>query len=115
MVQVTSSEDKAVVMTTLLSEGKDIGSLLMDIENKKEYIRIMEDEHRRKQSEEQEDYPHSNDTLKASDWPAAELDGGERAGIEGFDQPDQTMTEIKQGSLFKRRTRDRKSARKNGH
>lgn len=38
MIQVTSSEDKMVVMTTLLLEGNDIESLLIDIENKKEYI-----------------------------------------------------------------------------
>jgi len=117
MVQVTSSEDKAVVMTTLLSEGNDIGSLLIDIENKKEYIQILEDEHRRyKHSVEQGDYPHFNDTLKVSDWPAAELDDGERADVDGFNQPDQEMTETKQESFFKKRARsDRKSARKNGH
>jgi hypothetical protein len=67
MIQVISSEDKTIVMTTLLLEGNDIKSLLIDIKNKKEYIQILEDEHRRyKHSVKQRNYSHFNDTLKVS-------------------------------------------------
>ena len=115
IVQVTSSENKTIVITTLLSENKNIESLLINIKNKKEYIRIIEDKHRRKQFEKQENYSHFNNTLKISDWSAAELDNRKRVDIEEFNQSDQTITEIKQESLFKRKIRNRKSARKNDY
>lgn len=46
-MQVIFSEDKTIIMTIMLLKGNDIESLLMNIKNKKEYIRILKDEHRR--------------------------------------------------------------------
>lgn len=114
MVQVSSSEDKAVVTTGLLSEGgNDIGSLLMDIENKKEYIQILEEEHRScKQALEEGGFCQFDDAVKHTDWPVAELEGNEDA--EGYDQADQEMTETKQESFFKKKLRS-KASRRNGH
>lgn len=116
MVQVTSSEDKAVVTTSLLSEGgNDIGSLLMEIENKKEYIQILEEEHRLyKQALDEGGYCQFDDVEKTKDWPIAELEDNKNAA--DHDQADQEMTEAKQESLFKKKMRsDRKASRRNGH
>ncbi len=117
MVQVTSSEDKAVVMSGLLSEGNDIGSLLMDIENKKEYIQILEEEQRHYRQQQNEGaHPPFEDVLKIKDWPVAELEGKDRSDAEGHLQVDQEMAESKQEAVYKKRPRfDRKSSRKNGH
>lgn len=45
-MQVTFDEDKAIIMTTMLLEDNNIGSLLINIKNKKEYMRILKNEHR---------------------------------------------------------------------
>lgn len=85
IIQVTSSEDKTIVMTTLLLEGKNIKSLLIDIKNKKEYIQILEDEHRQyKHFVKQENYSHFNNILKILDWFVVKLDDEKSINVNRF-------------------------------
>lgn len=85
IIQVTSSEDKTIVMTTLLLEGKNIKSLLIDIKNKKEYIQILEDEHRQyKHFVKQENYSHFNNILKILDWFVVKLDDEKPINVNRF-------------------------------
>lgn len=85
IIQVTSSEDKTIVMTTLLLEGKNIKSLLINIKNKKEYIQILEDEHRQyKHFVKQENYSHFNNILKILDWFVVKLDDEKPINVNRF-------------------------------
>lgn len=85
IIQITSSEDKTIVITTLLLKDNNIESLLINIENKKEYIRILKDEHRQyKQSKKQENYSHFNDTLKILNWLATKLNDKNRINVDKF-------------------------------
>jgi len=85
IIQITSSEDKTIVMTTLLLEGKNIKSLLIDIKNKKEYIQILEDEHRQyKHFVKQENYSHFNNILKILDWFVVKLDDEKSINVNRF-------------------------------
>jgi len=117
IIQVISSENKTIVITTLLSEDNNIESLLINIENKKKYIQILKNEYRRyKHSVKQKNYSHFNNTLKISNWSAVELDDRKRADIDRFNQSNQKIIEIKQKLFFKKKARfDRKSARKNNY
>ena len=72
-------------MTTLLLEGKNIKSLLIDIKNKKEYIQILEDEHRQyKHFVKQENYSHFNNILKILDWFVVKLDDEKSINVNRF-------------------------------
>lgn len=81
MIQVSFSEDKAIVTTNLLSKNdNDIESLLMNIENKKEYIQILKKKHRSyKQALDENKYCQFDDAMKHKDWFVAEFEDNENA------------------------------------
>jgi len=85
IVQVISSEDKTIVITTLLLENNNIKSLLIDIENKKEYIQFLKDKYQRyKHFVKQKNYSHFDNILKISNWFIAKLNNKERTNVNKF-------------------------------